>query len=210
MKIITDYNQKGSHKNREHETDEEDKTPTWFDNFVNTNVEQMDTDYFNSLLTQRAADPENSAIQRRIDNYLSENCRNTTEMDDDYREFVPGQVWLSREQRRLDLDTTMDGIEVAISRHKKNACLLVSDILQKAKAFEKEGRNLATEIHKALREDEKAERRRNTEILEEAVKKMERKVEEEKKTRFEDDSKKEAFKSEGLKIGSFGSSLFRN
>ena len=210
VKIITDYNQKGSHKNREHETDEEDKTPTWFDNFVNTNVEEMDTKYFHSLLTQRAEDPNNSAIQRKIDKYLSENCRGTTEIDDDYREFIPGQVWLSRKQRRLDLDSTMTGIELAISKHKTNACLLVSDILQKAEAFEKEGRSLAKEIQKALRDDEKANRRRTTEALEEAAKKMERKVGEKKKTRFEEDDKKEAFQSEGLKIGSFGSSLFRN
>ena len=240
VKIITDYHQKDSHKTREYEYDEEDKTPTWFDTFVNTDVEQMDTDYFHSLLSQRAADPDNSAIQRRIDNFLSENFRDNTGMDDDdYREFVPGQTWLSREQRRQDLDTTMDGIEVAISRHKTNACLLVSDILQKAKTFENEGRNLAAEIQKALREDEKAETRKNrnrrqqtqdrrnreslktqfatndqveddcNNILEEAFTKIDRKVEEKKKTRFEtEDKKKEAFKSEGLKIGSFGSSLF--
>ena len=210
VRIITDYTQKGSHIDRDNETDEEDETPTWFDNFVNTNVEEMDTKYFHSLLTQRAEDPENSAIQRRIDKYLSENCRSTTEMDDDYREFIPGQVWLSRKQRRLDLDSTMTGIELAISKHKTNACLLVSDILQKAEAFEKEGRSLAKEIQKALRDDEKANRRRTTEALEEAANKMERKVEETKKTKVEEDDKKEAYKSEGLKLGSFGSSLFRN
>ena len=209
VRIITDYTKNDSTTDRDNTSDEEDDTPTWFDNFVNTNVEDMDTKYFHSLLNQRAADPGNSAIQKRIDKYLSEHCSNDTDMDDDYKEFVPGEVWLSRAQRRLDLDTTMNGIEDAISRHKTNACLLVSDILQKAEAFEKEGRNLAKEIQKAIKGDEKTDRRRNTGILEEAVKKMESNVEEKKKTRFEDVIKKEALKSEGLKIGSFGSSLFR-
>ena len=74
----------------------------------------MDTDYFQSLLSQRAADPDNSAIQRRIDNFLTENSRDNSGMDDDdYRKFIPGQTWLSREQRRKqDLDTTLMALKL--------------------------------------------------------------------------------------------------
>ena len=238
VKIITDYHQKDSHNTRGYESDEEDKTPRWFNTFVNTNVEQMDTDYFQSLLSQRAADPDNSAIQRRIDNFLTENSRDNSGMDDDdYREFIPGQTWLSREQRRKqDLDTTLNGIETAISRHKKNACHIVSDILQQALAYENEGRSLTAEIHKALRnEKEKSRKNRNrrqqtqerrnrdsiktqfatddqveddcNNILEEAFRKVDRKVKEKKKVMFQEE---DDIKTEGLQIGSYGSTMFRN
>ena len=111
-----------------------------------------------------------------------------------------------------------------------------------AKAFESEGRNLAAEIQQALRDDEKAETRKNrnkrqqpqdrrnreslktqfttndqieddcNNILEEAFTKIDRKVkkfEEKKKTRF-DINEEDDVKTEGLKIGSFGSTMFRN
>ena len=239
-RIITDYHQKDSHNTREYDSDEEDKTPTWFNTFVNTNVEQMDAAYFQSLLSRRAADPNNPAIQRRIDNFLTEQSRDNSGMhDDDFREFIPGQIWLSREERRKqDLDTTLNGIETAISTHKKNACQIVSDILHQALAYENEGRILTAEIQKALKADEKEEyrmtrnrrqqthERRNRDslntkfatddqveddcnnVLEEAFRKVDRKVKEKKKVMFqeEDDSKTEAFQ-----IGpSYGSSLFRN
>ena len=240
VKIITDYHQKDSHNTRGYESDEEDNTPTWFNTFVNTNVKQMDADYFQSLLSQRAADPHNSAIQRRIDNFLTETSRDNSGMDDDdYREFIPGQTWFSREQRRKqDLNTTLNGIETAISRHKTNACQIVSDILQQALAYENEGRILTAEIQKALKTDEKEEsrmtknRRQQTQerrnrdslkpkfatddqveddcnnILEEAFKKIDRKVKEKKQVHFSQEE--DDIKTEALHIGSYGQSMFRN
>ena len=238
--IITDYRQKGSHNNREYDSAEEDKPPTWFNTFVNTDVEQMDEAYFQSLLSQRAADPNNPAIQRRIDNFLTENSRKSSEMfTDDFREFIPGQTWLSREERRKqDLDTTLNGIETAISTHKKNACQIVSDILHQALAYENEGRILTAEIQKALKADKNEEsrmtknRRQQTQerrnrdslktqfatgdqveddcnnILEEAFKKIDRKVKEKKQVHFSQEE--DDIKTEALQIGSYGSSMFRN
>ena len=239
VRIITDYHQKDSHNTREYDSDEEDKPPTWFNTFVNTDVEQMDAAYFQSLLSQRAADPNNPAIQRRIDNFLTEHSRDNSGMhDDDFREFIPGQTWLSREERRKqDLDTTLNGIETAISTHKKNACQIVSDILHQALAYENEGRILTAEIQKALKADEKEEhrmtrnRRQQTQerrnrdslntkfatddqveddcnnVLEEAFRKVDRKIKEKKKVMFQEE---DDIKTEALQIGSYGSSMFRN
>ena len=238
--IITDYRQKGSHNNKEYDSAEEDTPPTWFNTFVNTNVEQMDEAYFQSLLSQRAADPNNPAIQRRIDNFLTEHSRNNSGMSgDDFKEFIPGQTWLSREERRKqDLDTTLNGIETAISTHKKNACQIVSDILHQALAYENEGRILTAEIQKALKADKNEEsrmtrnRRQQTQerrnrdslktqfatgdqveddcnnILEEAFNKIDRKVKEKKQVHFSQEE--DDIKTEALQIGSYGSSMFRN
>ena len=163
VKIVTDYHHKDSHKTKDYETEEEDKTPKWFDTFINTNVEQMDSDYFKSLLAQRAADPDNAVILRRIDNFLSNSSRDNIGVDENgYREFIPGQPWLSQaETRRRDLDTAMEGIESAIQKHKTNAYTIVYDILKQAKSFETEGRNMATEIQRARRDDAKAEARKH-------------------------------------------------
>ena len=239
VRIITDYHQKDSDTGK-NESAGEDRTPTWFNTFVNTNVEQMDEAYFQSLLSQRAADPNNPAIQRRIDNFLTEHSRENSGMSgDDFREFVPGQTWLSREERRKqDLGTTLTGIETAMSTHKKNAWQIVFDILHQALAYENEGHILTAEIQKALKADEKEESRRTrnrrqqtqerrnrnslkpkfatedqveedcNNILEEAFKKIDKKVKEKKQVHFpqeEDD-----IKTEALQIGSYGSSMFRN
>ena len=168
---------------------------------------------------------------------MRDNFRNTKEDDVNcYKEFVPGQPWMSREQRkRKDLDTTMDEIEVSISKHKTDAFLIVYDILKQATTFEREGRDLAQEIQKALEDDAKEESRKNrnrrqkeslktqsvqndqieesyNRALEEAFKEINMKMQkyEEKKEVF--DSKKEAFdnKTEDLNdIGSYGSTMFR-
>ena len=240
VNIITNCNQKDSTTTREQDSDEEDRPPAWFNTFVNTDVDQIDAAYFQSLLSRRAVDPNNPAIQRKIDNFLTETSRGGSRMhQDDFKEFIPGEKWLSREERRKqDLDTTLTGIEAAIATHKKNACQIVSDILHQALAYENEGRILTAEIQRALKEDETEEvkmtrnRRQQTQdrrhrdslnanfatddqveddcnnILEEAFRKIDRKVKEKKKVMFqeEDDSKTEAFQ-----IGpSYGSSLFRN
>ena len=240
VRIITDYNQKDSHNTREQDSDEEDRPPAWFNTFVNTDVDQIDAAYFQSLLSRRAVDPNNPAIQRKIDNFLTETSRDSSGMhQDDFKEFIPGEKWLSREERRKqDLDTTLTGIEAAIATHKKNACQIVSDILHQALAYENEGRILTAEIQKALKEDETEEfrmtrnRRQQTQerrnrdslntkfatddqveddcnnILEEAFKKMDRKVKEKKQVHFSQEE--DDIKTEALQIGSYGSSMFRN
>ena len=89
-----------------------------------------------------------------------------TEEDDVscYREFVPGQPWMSRQQKkREDLHTTMNEIEVAISvlRHKTAALRIVYDILEHAATSDREDRNLAQEIKQALQVKGREESRRN-------------------------------------------------
>ena len=246
VRILTDYHQKDSDTRRNESNEEDSRTPTWFNTFVNTNVEQMDEAYFQSLLAQRAADPNNPVIQRRIDNFLAETSKDNAEMtDDEYREFVPGERWLSREERKQkDLDETLTGLQTAISKHKKNAWEIVFDVLHQALKYEYEGNILTAkhiltkEIKQAIKEDDKKEPRRMknrrqqtqerrnrdilkpkfatsdqidedcNEIMDEAFRKIERKVQEKKQVHFhqeEDDNNTEA-----LRIGSYGQSMFRN
>ena len=159
--------------------------------------------------------------------------------DDDYKEFVPGERWLSREERRQkDLGTALTGLETAISTHKKNAWQNVFDVLHQALAYENEGHILTAEIKKALRADEKEESRRTknrrqqiqerrnrdglkptfatedqveeecNDILEEAFKKIDKKVKEKKQVHFSQEE--DDIKTEALQIESYGSSMFRN
>ena len=230
---------------RNYDSDGEDNRPNWFNTFVNTDIEKMDTDYFQALLSQRAEDPDNAAIQKRIDNFLTtlDSPRDNTDVDEDgFREFIPGQQWMSRaERRRQDLDVTMDGIEDAITRQKTNAFMITYDILKQAQSYERQGRSLSKEIQKALKEDERVETkkkknkrqqtqdRRNKEslkaqfdtedqveddcnnILEEAFTEINKKMqqfEEKKKVRFDNKKEEDDHKTEALKIGSFGSTMF--
>ena len=112
VKLLTDLN-----KPEVYIDEEENTVPNWFSTFLNTNVDKMDEDYFNSLLKQREAHPGNPTTQRRIDSFMKDNFRKTEEDDIScYREFVPGQPWMSRAQKkREDLYTTMNEIEVSIS-----------------------------------------------------------------------------------------------
>ena len=84
--------------------------------------------------------------------------------EDDFVAFVPGEKWLSKQERRQkDLGTALDGLKTAISTHKTNAWQLVFDVLHQALAYEREGNLLTTEIKKALRAEEKDEPRGNQE-----------------------------------------------
>ena len=237
VRIMTDYHQRES-DTRQNESTADSRSPTWFNTFVNTNVDQMDEAYFQSLLAQRAADPSNPAIQRRIDNFLTENSKKDDGMtEDDYKEFVPGEKWLSRQERRQkDLGTALTGLETAISTHKKNAWQIVFDVLHQALAYENEGQFLTAEIKKALKAEEKDESRGTknrrqqiqerrhslkptfakedqvdedcNEILEEAFKKIDKKVRDKKQVHFS--KEEDDFKTEALYIGSYGSSLFHS
>ena len=239
VRILTDYHQKDS-DTRRNESATDSRNPTWFNTFVNTNVEQMDEAYLTSLLAQRAADPNNPVIQRRIDTFLAETSKDNAEMnDDDYKEFVPGERWLSREERRQkDLGTALNGLETAISTHKKNAWQIVFDVLHQALKYESEGNILTAEIKKALKADDKEDSRRTknrrqqiqerrnrdnlkptfatedlveeecNDILEEAFKKIDKKVQDKKKVHFSQEE--DDFKTEALYIGSYGSSMFHN
>ena len=235
VRILTDFHQRES-DTRQTESAADSKTPTWFNTFVDTNVDQMDEAYFQYLLAERAADPSNPAIQRRIDRFLAENSKKDDGMtEDDFKEFVPGEKWLSRQERRQkDLGTALTGLETAISTHKKNAWQIVFDVLHQALAYENEGQILTAEIKKALKAEEKDEprgtknrrqqiqERRNSlkptfakedqvdedcnEILEEAFKKIDKKVRDKKQVHFS--KEEDDFKTEALYIGSYGSSMF--
>ena len=239
VRILTDYHQKDS-DTRRNESATDSRTPTWFNTFVNTNVEQMDEAYLTSLLAQRAADPNNPVIQRRIDTFIAETSKDNAEMtDDDFKEFVPGERWLSREERRQkNLGTALNGLETAISTHKKNAWQIVFDVLHQALKYESEGNILTAEIKKALKADDKEDSRRTknrrqqvqerrnrdnmrptfatenqveeecNDILEEAFKKIDKKVKEKKQVHFSQEE--DDIKTEALQIGSYGSSMFRN
>ena len=245
VRILTDYHQKDS-DTRRNESATDSRTPTWFNTFVNTNVEQMDEAYFQSLLAQRATDPNNPVIQRRIDNFLAETSKDNAEKaDDEYREFVPGERWLSREERKQkDLDAALNGLQTAISTHKKNAWEIVFDVLHQALKYEYEGNILTAEhiltaeIKKAIKADDKEESRRTknrrqqtqekrnrdilkpkfatneqieddcNNILDEAFKKIDRKVQEKKQVHFSQEE--DDIKTEALQIGSYGQSMFRN
>ena len=239
VRILTDYHQKDS-DTRRNESATDSRNPTWLNTFVNTNVEQMDEAYLTSLLAQRAADPNNPVIQRRIDTFIAETSKDNTEMtDDDFKEFVPGERWLSREERRQrDLGTALTGLETAISTHKKNAWQIVFDVLHQALKYESEGNILTAEIKKALKADDKEDSRRTknrrqqvqerrnrnnmkptfetedqveeecNDILEEAFKKIDKKVQDKKQVHFSQEE--DDFKTEALYIGSYGSSMFRN
>ena len=160
VRILTDFHQ-GESDIRQTESAADSKTPTWFNTHVDTDVDQMDETYFQHLLAEREGDPSNPAIQRRIDRFFSETSKKDDRMpEDDFVAFVPGEKWLSKQERRQkDLGTALDGLKTAISTHKTNAWQLVFDVLHQALAYEKEGKLLTTEIKKALEAEEKDEPR---------------------------------------------------
>ena len=133
-------------------------------------VNKMDEDYFNSLLSQREANPDNLTTQRRIDNCMQDNFKNTVGDDVNcYREFVPGQPWMSREQReRQDLNIIMDEIEVSISvlKHKTAALHIVYDILDQAVTCGSGGRDLARDIQDAIKDHDREDSKRNRRMKE--------------------------------------------
>ena len=132
----------------------------------------------------------------------------------------------------------MTGLETAISTHKKNAWQIVFDVLHQALKYENEGHILTAEIKKALKADDKEESRRTknrrqqiqerrnrdnlkptfatedqveeecNDILEEAFKKIDKKVKDKKQVHFSQEE--DDIKTEALYIGSYGSSMFRN
>ena len=235
VRILTDFHQRES-DTRQTESAANSKTPTWFNTHVDTDVDHMDETYFQHLLAEREGDPSNPAIQRRIDRFFPETSKKDDRMpEDDFVAFVPGEKWLSKQERRQkDLGTALNSLETAIYTHKKNAWQLVFDVLHQALAYENEGNILTNEIKKALKAEEKDEprgtknrrqqlqERRNSlkptfatedpvdedcnEILEEAFKKIDRKVRDKKQVHFS--KEEDDFKTEALYIGSYGSSMF--
>ena len=228
VRILTDFHERES-DTKQTEAAAESKTPTWFNTYVDTNVDQLDEAYFQYLLKERAANPNNPEIQKKIDKLLAENSKKDDIMpEDDFVAFVPGEKWLSKQERRQkDLGTALDGLKTAISTHKTNAWQLVFDVLHQALAYEREGNLLTTEIKKALRAEEKDEPRGNQEGRQQLKERnnlkttfaTEDNIDEDsnimetvfKKWKIIRDRKQEDdIKEEALYTGSYGSSLFHN
>ena len=210
VRILTDFHQRES-DTRQTESAADSKTPTWFNTYVDTNVDQMDETYFQYLLAERAADPSNPAIQRRIDRFIAASSKKDDEItEDDFKEFVPGEKWLSRQERRQkDLGTALNGLETAISTHKKNAWQLVFDVLHQALAYENEGQILTAEIKKALKAEEKDEPR-GTKNRRQQIQERRNSLKPTFATEDPVDEEEDDFKTKALCIGSYGSSLFHN
>ena len=78
--------------------------------------------------------------------------------EDDISEFVPGQPWMSQEERRRrDLAITMHQIEHSILKQKVDSYQVAYEILLHAEDFEREGRNMKQEIRRVLSDPQKME-----------------------------------------------------
>ena len=138
--------------------DEEENVPNWFSDFLNKDMDKMDADYFQHLLGQKEAHPDNPATHRRFNNFVQENFKNTGGYGaSNYREFIPGQPWMSKEQKdHEDLHRILDEVETSISvlKHKTAALHIGYDLIDQAVARGND-RNLAQNIREAIDDHDK-------------------------------------------------------
>ena len=138
--------------------DEEEDVPNWFSDFLNKDMDKMDADYFQHLLGQKETYPDNPATHRRFNNFVQENSKNTGGYEaSKYREFIPGQPWMSKEQKdHEDLHRILDEVETSISilKHKTAALHIGYDLIDQAVARGND-RNLAQNIKEAIYDHDK-------------------------------------------------------
>ena len=151
-------------------TDDEEDTTSSVDTEprvrFNDDVQKMDIDYMQHLLHQkddniRDAHTLDKKFKGLLKGFTEENNKDDEQKnikDDGISVFVPGQKWMSQEERReKDLAATMQQIENSILRQTINSYQIAYEILLHAESFEREGRNMKQEIRRILSDPQKME-----------------------------------------------------
>ena len=138
--------------------DGEEDVPIWFSDFLNKDMDKMDSDYFQHLLDQKEKYPDNPATHKRFNTFVQGNFQNTGGYGaSNYREFIPGQPWMSKEQKdHEELIRILDEVETSISvlNHKTAALHIGYDLIDQAVARGND-RNLAQNIREAIDDHDK-------------------------------------------------------
>ena len=138
--------------------DGQEDVPSWFSEFLNKDMDKLDSDYFQHLLDQKEKYPDNPATHKRLNTFAQRHFKNTEDYGaNNYREFIPGQPWMSKEQKdHEELIRILDEVETSISvlNHKTAALHIGYDLIDQAVARGND-RNLAQNIREAIDDHDK-------------------------------------------------------